>query len=97
TSMDDDESTQLGTPSSPLVLVAYPNPFSTSFVLRPLEGVDSSVTYQVYDITGKLLESRAVSSSEIGTHTIGENYPSGMYLAIATQGDTRQTFKMIKR
>jgi hypothetical protein len=62
-----------------------------------MEGVDSTITYQVYDITGKLLESRAVNSSELGTHAIGDSYPSGMYLVVARQGEHTQTFKMIKR
>ncbi|WP_324068532.1 MAG: T9SS type A sorting domain-containing protein [Flavobacterium sp.] len=79
------------------VLSAYPNPFTTAFTITPLEGETATLFYQVYDVTGKMLESRSVEASEVTNHTIGADYPVGMYLVIARQGATTQTFKMIKQ
>ena len=78
-------------------LTAYPNPFSTTFSITPLEGETATLFYQVYDVTGKMIESRSVEGSEIAQHGIGEYYPTGMYLVIVRQGATTQTFKMVKQ
>jgi uncharacterized protein (DUF697 family) len=80
-----------------MTLTAYPNPFATTFTITPLEGETATMFYQVYDVTGKMLESKSVEASEITNHTIGADYPVGMYLVIARQGATTQTFKMIKQ
>ena len=79
------------------VLQAYPNPFTSTFAITPLEGANETLFYQVYDVTGKMIESRSVKASEIAQHGIGEYYPTGMYLVIARQGATTQTFKMVKQ
>jgi len=79
------------------VLQAYPNPFTSTFAITPLEGANETLFYQVYDVTGKMIESRSVEVSEIAQHGIGEYYPTGMYLVIARQGATTQTFKMVKQ
>jgi hypothetical protein len=76
---------------------AYPNPFTTSFYITPLEGETGAMFYQVYDVTGKILESKTVEAGEIQHHAIGNYYPTGMYLVMVRQGTTSQTFKMIKQ
>ncbi len=78
-------------------LQAYPNPFTSTFNIAPIEGETETLFYQVYDVTGKMLESRSVEASEVAQHAIGEYYPTGMYLVIARQGATTQTFKMVKK
>jgi hypothetical protein len=80
-----------------MTLTAYPNPFATTFTITALEGETATMFYQVYDVTGKMLESKSVEASEVTNHTIGADYPVGMYLVIARQGATTQTFKMIKQ
>jgi hypothetical protein len=81
----------------PSVLTAYPNPFTTSFVILPIAGESAAVSYQIYDVTGKLLENREMNASDIKTHAIAENYAIGVYIVIIRQGTTNQTFKMIKQ
>jgi len=81
----------------PSVLTAYPNPFTTSFVILPIAGESAAVSYQIYDVTGKLLENREINASDIKTHAIAENYAIGVYIVIIRQGTTNQTFKMIKQ
>jgi hypothetical protein len=80
-----------------MTITAYPNPFATTFTITPLEGETATMFYQVYDVTGKMLESKSVEASEVTNHTIGADYPVGMYLVIARQGATTQTFKIIKQ
>ncbi len=76
---------------------AYPNPFTTTFSITPMEGETATLFYQVYDVTGKMIESKSVEANEITNHTIGDEYPAGMYLVIVRQGATTQTFKMVKQ
>ncbi len=76
---------------------AYPNPFTTTFSITPMEGETATLFYQVYDVTGKMIESHSVEANEITNHTIGEQYPAGMYLVIVRQGATTQTLKMVKQ
>ncbi|WP_291107743.1 T9SS type A sorting domain-containing protein [Flavobacterium sp. UBA6195] len=76
---------------------AYPNPFTTTFSITPIEGETATLFYQVYDVTGKMIESSAIAANEIAQHTIGDNYSVGMYLVIVRQGANTQTFKMIKQ
>ncbi len=76
---------------------AYPNPFTTTFSITPIEGETATLFYQVYDVTGKMMESRSVEANEITNHTIGEQYPVGMYLVMVRQGATTQTLKMVKQ
>lgn len=77
--------------------MAYPNPFTTTFSITPIEGETVTLFYQVYDVTGKMIESSAIAANEIAQHTIGDNYSVGMYLVIVRQGANTQTFKMIKQ
>ncbi|WP_445715197.1 InlB B-repeat-containing protein [Flavobacterium sp.] len=78
-------------------LKAYPNPFTSTFQITPIEGETATMFYQVYDVTGKMIESRSVEANEIAQHVIGEYYPAGMYLVIVNQGAIKQTFKMVKQ
>uniref|UniRef100_UPI003F69F619 T9SS type A sorting domain-containing protein n=1 Tax=Flavobacterium sp. TaxID=239 RepID=UPI003F69F619 len=76
---------------------AYPNPFTTSFSISPLQGQTDDLSYHVYDATGKFIESKSVKANEISSQNIGNYYPTGMYLIVVKQGTITQTFKMIKQ
>ena len=76
---------------------AYPNPFTASFTISPLEGETGAMFYQVYDITGKMLESKTIEAGEIQHHAIGNYYPTGMYIVMVRHGAFSKTFKMIKQ
>ena len=78
-----------------LVLSAYPNP-ATDYVILKVENFKTeNLTYHLYDISGKLIESRKIISS---TETIGmENLPSAIYFLKVTNNNTEvKTFKIIK-
>lgn len=78
-----------------LVLSAYPNP-ATAYVILKVENFKTeNLTYQLYDISGKLIESRKIISS---AETIGmENLPSAIYFLKVTNNNTEvKTFKITK-
>jgi hypothetical protein len=78
-------------------LKAYPNPFTSTFQITPIAEETATLFYQVYDVTGKMIESQSVEANNVEYHTIGDMYPVGMYLVIVRQGATTQTFKMVKQ
>jgi hypothetical protein len=48
-------------------------------------------------MVGRLIEQREVSINDIGTTTIGNNYPSGVYNVVVAQEDSLQTVRVVKR
>ncbi len=77
--------------------VAYPNPFENSFALDLRTSSTSPVTLAIYDMTGRLLDTKEIKAEVLSTQTIGERYPSGVYNVIVTQGDNSQTVRVIKK
>jgi hypothetical protein len=77
--------------------LAYPNPFLDSFNINVTTSVHEKIVVKVYDMTGRLLENRSANASEVETLTVGENFPSGVYNVIVSQGDEAKTLRVIKR
>jgi hypothetical protein len=78
-----------------LELTAYPNP-TTNFLTLNLGNAElSTLNFQLYDISGKLIESRKIiSSSE--TITMG-NLPTATYFLKVTNNNKEvKTFKIMK-
>ena len=78
-------------------VVAYPNPYADSFKLDVITSSDENVQYKVYDMLGKLIDSQEVISTEVYAQELGNNYPSGVYNVIVTQGEQVKTLRVIKR
>ena len=76
---------------------AYPNPFETSFNLAIESSSDDEIEVTVYDMIGRQLEARKATVSELSTQELGNNYPSGVYNIIVSQGNQVKTLRMIKR
>ena len=78
-----------------LELIAYPNPTTNFLTLNVGKAALSTLNFQLYDISGKLIESRKIISS---TETIGmENLPSATYfLKVVNNNQEVKTFKIIK-
>jgi hypothetical protein len=78
-----------------LELVAYPNPTNNFLTLNVGKAELSTLNFQLYDILGKLIESRKIISS---TETIGmANLPSATYfLKVSNNNNELKTFKIIK-
>ncbi|WP_415581652.1 T9SS type A sorting domain-containing protein [Flavobacterium longum] len=75
--------------------VAYPNPFADSFNVEVTSAMSSDITVNVYDMTGRLLETKEVKAAQ--AVTLGDQYPSGVYNVIVNQGDASKTLRVIKR
>jgi hypothetical protein len=78
--------------------IAYPNPSASVFqieVSTPSSVKKKLFNVQVYDMTGRFIEQRQVQQSE--NIEIGNEYPSGMYSIIVTQGDQVKTLRVIKK
>ena len=78
-------------------VTASPNPFDNNFGMFLNATSTEDVSIRVYDMIGKLIEQRAVKATEVVTQEVGNNYPSGVYNVIVTQGAEVKTLRVIKR
>lgn len=78
-----------------LNLKAYPNPTTDYLTLNVGNAELSTLNFQLYDISGKLIESRKIISS---SETIAmENLPTATYfLKVTNNNNEVKTFKVIK-
>ncbi|MFT3793880.1 BNR-repeat neuraminidase N-terminal domain-containing protein [Flavobacterium sp.] len=76
---------------------AYPNPFTADFGVDVTTSAKGNVQLQVYDMLGKLIESREVKLEDLSVEKIGANYPSGVYNVIVSQDNVVKTLRVIKR
>ncbi|MDI9258213.1 T9SS type A sorting domain-containing protein, partial [Flavobacterium sedimenticola] len=75
----------------------YPNPYSENFNVVLTNAKTTKVTIAIYDMVGRLIETREVNPAETSEIKIGERYPSGVYNVVVGQGDEVKTLKVIKR
>jgi hypothetical protein len=78
-------------------VIATPNPFTSNFNLNVTTSSSDRVEVKVYDMIGKLIETHNIEVSEIANQELGNNYASGVYNVIVTQGTEVKTLRMIKR
>jgi len=78
-----------------LNLTAYPNPTTDYLTLNVVNFQRSNLNFELYDVSGKLIESRKIISS---TETIKmEHLPSAIYfLKVTNSSKEVKTFKIIK-
>ncbi|MBU3680454.1 MAG: T9SS type A sorting domain-containing protein [Flavobacterium sp.] len=76
---------------------AYPNPYSTEFKLNVATSTEGAVDVRVYDMLGKLIETRSINTIDYISEDLGSAYPAGVYNVIVTQGENAKTLRMIKR
>ncbi|HEX9979635.1 MAG TPA: T9SS type A sorting domain-containing protein [Flavobacterium sp.] len=83
--------------SAPFNVTAYPNPFADAFRVSVATSAADQISIKVYDMTGRLLETRNAKGSEIEALTMGNNYPAGVYNVIISQNENTRSLKVIKR
>ena len=78
-----------------LEITVYPNPTTNYLTLNVGKAELSTLNFQLYDISGKIIESRKIISN---SETIGtENLPSATYfLKVNNNNNEVKTFKIIK-
>jgi Secretion system C-terminal sorting domain len=78
-------------------VLAYPNPFDSELQLNFKTLSVDPIVIKVYDMNGKLLESRKYNAGNTTNQKVGSNYASGMYIVAVTQGSNSKTLKVVKR
>jgi hypothetical protein len=76
---------------------AYPNPFAENFKLNVTTNSIEILKVKVYDMLGKLIENSIIDPIQVRGLEVGNNYPSGVYNVIVSQGDNIKTLRVIKR
>jgi hypothetical protein len=73
----------------------YPNPYSAAFNLKITGGDNKNINVMVYDMNGRLLESRQQldNTEEI---MLGQTYTAGVYIVQVKQGDAIKQLKVVK-
>jgi hypothetical protein len=77
--------------------VAYPNPYGESFALNLISNSTSPVSIAIYDMAGRLLETREFKFEKLASQKLGESYPSGVYSIIVNQDEATQTIRVVKK
>ncbi len=88
----------IGLPLTFSLSPAYPNPFNPKTVIRYQLSVSSLVTLQIYDITGRLVETMVNGEVVGGYHTLqwdASNHSSGMYFVQMVAGEFVETQKIL--
>lgn len=79
------------------VLTISPNPFNDYFNLSLRSKSNEVVTINVYDLTGKLIETKNINPIDVTRCEMGSKYASGVYNVVVSQGEKEENHKMIKR
>jgi hypothetical protein len=85
------------TGTTPFSVVSYPNPFTNNFNINVTSTSSENVEMRVYDMIGKLIETRQFSTTEMDNQEVGSSYPAGVYNVIVTQGEEMKTLRVIKK
>ncbi|RZJ72558.1 LamG-like jellyroll fold domain-containing protein [Flavobacterium sp.] len=76
---------------------AFPNPYSQEFAIELETSGDEKVSVKVYDMVGKLIETREFDVASAKAQKFGERYASGVYNIVVTQSGFVKTLRVIKR
>lgn len=76
---------------------AVPNPFRTDFSLDVNSTSVEPMKVDVYDMLGKPIDQRSMSTEDSSSTRFGEGYPSGIYNVILNQGTEVKTQRVIKQ
>ena len=82
---------------SALSAVSYPNPFVENFNISLSNSKGEKISVAVYDMMGRLMEQHEADTNEVSELQMGNNYPSGMYNVIITQGDEIKRLRVVKK
>ena len=82
---------------TPFSVKAFPNPYDSTFQLNFTTTSESLIEMRVYDMIGKLIETRQFSINEMNNQELGSSYPSGIYNVIVSQGEEMKTLRLVKK
>ena len=75
---------------------AYPNPFENVFNISLETPSKEDVTVAVYDMMGRQIENKVINANEIENTFLGQNYSTGVYNVIVSQGMNIKMVRLIK-
>lgn len=75
-------------------LKAFPNPSTQFFTLKLQSRINEKVQLKVVDLSGRPVYLTEGSSNQ--TYRFGDGFASGSYFLEVTQGEKKQTLKLIK-
>lgn len=75
----------------------YPNPFSNNFKINFESLSSDKVIVSLYDITGRMVESKNIEYLNINNQEIGSDLNSGVYIVNIKQGDVSKSLRIIKK
>jgi hypothetical protein len=78
-------------------VIAAPNPFSATFSLQLENAKDDMISIQVYDMLGRNVENQSFNSNELDSLPLGNDYPTGVYTLIVTNGTNVKNIRIVKR
>ncbi|MFV8341857.1 T9SS type A sorting domain-containing protein, partial [Flavobacterium sp. XS2P39] len=78
----------------PFNVMAYPNPSSQYFTIEMKGNSNEKVEVVVYDVLGRMV--KHIEKSDGQEIKLGEEFPSGAYIAIINQGINQKTIRLIK-
>ncbi len=81
-------------------LTVSPNPFNANFSVKlDSESPENEYTFEVFDMLGRMLESKTLQAEALESVSFGDNYPSGIYNIIVSNKATNviKTCRIIKR
>ncbi|MFV5701018.1 T9SS type A sorting domain-containing protein, partial [Flavobacterium sp. XS2P12] len=78
----------------PFNVMAYPNPSSQYFTIEMKGNSNEKVEVVVYDALGRMV--KHIENSVGQEIKLGEEFPSGAYIAIISQGINQKTIRLIK-
>jgi hypothetical protein len=81
---------------SEFFLTVYPNPYTSSFKLNYTSSSDASVTVAIYDLTGRLLETRKVQYTDINDQEMGSEFTPGVYIVVLKQSNISKSVRVVK-
>ncbi|WP_310558052.1 leucine-rich repeat protein [Flavobacterium sp.] len=82
---------------TPFEIVAYPNPSTNIFNLKVNGATDENFSILVFDMIGKQIENKTVDANEVENLALGQNYVTGIYNVIVSQGTNTKTVRLIKK
>jgi hypothetical protein len=77
--------------------IAWPNPSTDDFNIEVTTAGEANVGIKVFDMMGRLLESRQAKVTGMETIKVGSQYPSGVYNVIVSQGEETKNLRVVKR
>jgi hypothetical protein len=77
--------------------IVAPNPFATSFNLKVDNYTQETISIQVYDLMGRLVENNTINVNDLENTPFGANYPSGVYTMIVSNASEIKNIRIVKR